>query len=245
VPVLEAVDVSVRFGGVTALDGASLTVESGRITGLIGPNGAGKTTMFDVLSGLTPLDSGRVRLAGRNVTRMSPHRRARLGMARTFQRLELFAALTVQENIECAVGMSKGFRGSTAASARRVAEQLVRRVGLGSVAHVRAGVLPTGQARLVEVARALATSPRVLLLDEPASGQSDAEADRFAVLLGELAADGLGILLVEHDMDLVMSVSHDVVVLNFGRVIANAAPEVVRHDPAVIAAYLGTATAHD
>ena len=243
--ILEAIDVTVRFGGVTALDGASLSVAAGRITGLIGPNGAGKTTMFDVLSGLTPLDSGRVRLAGRNITRMSPHRRARLGMARTFQRLELFAALTVQENVECAVGMSKGFRGSTAASARRVADQLVRRVGLRPVAHVRAGLLPTGQARLVEVARALATSPKVLLLDEPASGQSESETEHFAALLRELAADGLGILIIEHDMDLVMSVSNDVVVLNFGRVIAHASPDAVRHDPAVISAYLGAGSAHD
>ena len=241
--VLEAIDISVRFGGITALDGASLAVESGGITGLIGPNGAGKTTMFDVLTGLTPVDSGRVMVDGRNVTRVAPHRRARLGVARTFQRLELFGGLTVLENVECAAGMALGARGR-AAAARRIAGPLVARVGLGPVAHVRAGLLPTGQARLVEVARALATHPKVLLLDEPASGQSDTEREQFARLLRELAQDGLGVLLVEHDMDLVMSVCEHLVVLNFGRVIAAGTPADVRRDPAVMAAYLGSRAPH-
>jgi len=242
VPVLEATDVIVRFGGVTALDGASLAVEAGRITGLIGPNGAGKTTMFDVLTGLRHVDSGRVAVDGRDVTRVAPHRRSRLGVARTFQRLELFGGLTVMENVECAAGMARGARGR-AAIARSIAEPLVKRVGLGPVAHVRAGLLPTGQARLVEVARALATLPKVLLLDEPASGQSETETEHFGRLLRDLAHDGLGILLVEHDMDLVMSVCQRLVVLNFGRVIAADTPDVVRFDPAVVAAYLGTGAA--
>ncbi len=242
-PVLEATDITVRFGGITALDGASLSVESGSVTGLIGPNGAGKTTMFDVLTGLTPVDAGTVTVAGRNVTRVAPHRRARLGVARTFQRLELFGALTVLENVECAAGMALGVRGR-AAAASRIAAPLVARVGLGPVAHVRAGLLPTGQARLVEVARALATNPQVLLLDEPASGQSDTEREQFSRLLRDLADDGLGILLVEHDMDLVMSVCQRIVVLNFGRVIADDTPAAVRTNPAVMAAYLGTGAAH-
>lgn len=242
-PVLEATDITVRFGGITALDGASLSVESGSVTGLIGPNGAGKTTMFDVLTGLTAVDAGTVTVAGRNVTRVAPHRRARLGVARTFQRLELFGALTVLENVECAAGMALGARGR-AAAASRIAAPLVARVGLGPVAHVRAGLLPTGQARLVEVARALATNPQVLLLDEPASGQSDTEREQFSRLLRDLADDGLGILLVEHDMDLVMSVCQRIVVLNFGRVIADDTPAAVRTNPAVMAAYLGTGAAH-
>ena len=242
-PVLEATDITVRFGGITALDGASLSVESGIVTGLIGPNGAGKTTMFDVLTGLTAVDAGTVTVAGRNVTRVAPHRRARLGVARTFQRLELFGALTVLENVECAAGMALGARGR-AAAASRIAAPLVARVGLGPVAHVRAGLLPTGQARLVEVARALATNPQVLLLDEPASGQSDTEREQFSRLLRDLADDGLGILLVEHDMDLVMSVCQRIVVLNFGRVIADDTPAAVRTNPAVMAAYLGTGAAH-
>lgn len=242
-PVLEATDITVRFGGITALDGASLSVESGSVTGLIGPNGAGKTTMFDVLTGLTAVDAGTVTVAGRNVTRVAPHRRARLGVARTFQRLELFGALTVLENVECAAGMALGARGR-AAAASRIAAPLVSRVGLGPVAHVRAGLLPTGQARLVEVARALATNPQVLLLDEPASGQSDTEREQFSRLLRDLADDGLGILLVEHDMDLVMSVCQRIVVLNFGRVIADDTPAAVRTNPAVMAAYLGTGAAH-
>jgi branched-chain amino acid transport system ATP-binding protein len=244
VPVLEATDITVRFGGITALDSASLAVEAGGVTGLIGPNGAGKTTMFDVLTGLTPVDAGSVTVFGRNVTRIAPHRRARLGVARTFQRLELFGALTVLENVECAAGMALGARGR-AVAASRIAAPLVARVGLGPVAHVRAGLLPTGQARLVEVARALATDPKVLLLDEPASGQSDTEREQFGCLLTDLAGDGLGILLVEHDMDLVMSVSQRVVVLNFGRVIANDTPSGVRRNADVMAAYLGTASTHE
>lgn len=242
--ILEATDINVRYGGVRALDGASLAVDAGRITGLIGPNGAGKTTMFDALSGLVHVDSGRITVDGRNVTRMAPHRRARLGLARTFQRLELFAGLTVQENVECAAGMAHGVRGRNNAAAR-IAHDVVRRVGLAPVAHVRAGLLPTGQARLVEVARALATGPRVLMLDEPASGQSETETVQFGRLLTDLANEGLAVLLVEHDIDLVMSVCHHLVVLDFGRVIASGTPESVRRDPAVISAYLGAGAGHE
>ena len=236
--ILEATDISVRFGGITALDGATLSAEAGTITGLIGPNGAGKTTMFDALTGFVEVDSGRICVDGREVTTMSPHRRSRLGVARTFQRLELFSGLTVLENVECAAGMSHGARGR-ARAAHRIAEPIIKRVGLGPVAHVRAGLLPTGQARLVEVARALATLPKVLLLDEPASGQSETETEQFSLLLRELADEGLAVMLVEHDMDLVMHVCSKIVVLNFGRVIATGTPQAVRHDPAVIAAYLG------
>lgn len=237
--ILEVTDVSVRFGGLTALDGASLSADAGAITGLIGPNGAGKTTMFDALSGFVEVDSGRITVDGRDITAMAPHRRSRLGIARTFQRLELFGGLTVLENVECAAGMAHGAR-RRARNAQRIAEPIIRRVGLSSVAHVRAGLLPTGQARLVEVARALATLPKVLLLDEPASGQTEGETEQFARLLGDLAGDGLAVLLVEHDMDLVMHVSKKIVVLNFGRVIATGTPEEIRSDPTVIAAYLGT-----
>lgn len=236
--ILEATDLSIRFGGVQALAGASLAVSPGRVTGLIGPNGAGKTTMFNALSGLVRVDSGRIVLDGREITRLAPYRRSRLGLARTFQRLELFAGLTVQENVECAAGMADGVRGRNRA-AERIARDVVRRVGLAPVAHVRAGLLPTGQARLVEVARSLATNPRVLMLDEPASGQSESETTQFARLLRELAQDGLAVLLVEHDIDLVMSVCEELVVLDFGRVIAAGDPAAVRRDPAVLTAYLG------
>ncbi len=236
---LEIAEVSVRFGGLMALDRASLHVEAGRITGLIGPNGAGKTTMFNVVTGLQPPLAGSVVLQGRDLEGLAPHRRARLGMARTFQRLELFRALTVRENVECAASMAARFRPGRPAP-KVIAGALVDRVGLVDVADVLAGSLPTGQGRLVELARALATDPKVLLLDEPASGQTDVETDHFSALLRELAQEGIAILLVEHDMALVMAVCDEIFVLDAGRILASGSPEDVRTNPAVLAAYLGS-----
>jgi len=236
---LEVRDVSVSFGGNLALDHASLHAEAGQVTGLIGPNGAGKTTLFNITSGLLRPDRGTVRLDGTDVTHLSPGRRARKGLARTFQRLELFTMLTVRDNVRVAVETHRGWSRTREDVDARV-DELLDRTGLGDVADVLATAVPTGQGRMVEVARALACRPQVLLLDEPASGQDEAETDRFAALLRSLADDGLAVVLVEHDMRLVMQVCDVLQVLDLGRVLAVGPPDVIRHDDAVLAAYLGS-----
>lgn len=241
---LEIKHVSVRFGGLAALDEVSLSAHEGAITGLIGPNGAGKTTLFNVVTGMQRPNAGTVLLDGRDLRAMSPHRRARLGLGRTFQRLELFGTLTVAENI--GVAASIAHRGYTRAKSKAIHEvraELLERLGLTQVADDRADTLPTGTGRLVELARALAVKPRVLLLDEPAAGQDTDETERFSAILRSLAADGHAILLVEHDMDLVMHVCDTIFVLDYGRVISTGTPDAIRADPAVQAAYLGTASA--
>jgi branched-chain amino acid transport system ATP-binding protein len=234
---LEVSDVTVAFGGNRVLDGVSLAALPGRVTGLIGPNGAGKTTLFDVVSGLRRPSSGRVLLDGADVTRLGPARRARRGLARTFQRLELFGRLTVRDNLLVAAELGPERRRA----ARAVAE-IIDRLGLTGVADSPADVLPTGAGRLVEVARALAVRPRVLLLDEPAAGQDSEETERFAELLGSLCGDGIAVVLVEHDMGLVMAVCDEVHVLDLGKVIASGPPDVIRNDETVLAAYLGSPT---
>ncbi len=236
---LEISEVTVRFGGLVALDDVSLTADAGRITGLIGPNGAGKTTLFNVVTGLQRPTRGTVVLDGENITAFPPYKRSRRGMARTFQRLELFGTLTVHENVEVAASIAGRWSGMGMAPGE-AADRLVARVGLDSVARVRADALPTGQGRLVELARSLATGPRVLLLDEPASGQDVAETEHFADLLRELAAEGMAIVLVEHDMSLVMSVCDHIHVLDFGRLLVAGTPDEIRRNPAVLAAYLGS-----
>ena len=238
---LEANDVSVRFGGLLALDSASLTVDEGCITGLIGPNGAGKTTYFNVITGLQHPTAGRVTLDGRDVTDAKPHRRARLGIARTFQRLEAFGSLSARENVLVAAEMRRRWADDPMSPAD-IAQHALERVGIVSVADETVDALPTGTARLVELARALATKPRVLLLDEPSSGLDDDETDAMGHLLLELAAEGLGILLVEHDMPFVMGTCGHIDVLDFGRVIARGTPSDIQGDPAVQTAYLGTTT---
>ncbi|MDI2131599.1 ABC transporter ATP-binding protein [Yinghuangia seranimata] len=235
---LEVNDVTVRFGGHTALDNISLRALNGQITGLIGPNGAGKTTMFNVITGLQPPTRGSVTLDGRDISKLPPYRRARRGMARTFQRLELFGSLSVRENIHVAASEFRR-RHRSAERAGPTTETLVERLGLTAVADVRADQLPTGQGRMVELARALACRPRVLLLDEPASGQDEAETAAFSRVLREVADDGVAVLLVEHDMDLVMSVCDELHVLDFGKKLAQGTCDQIQADPAVRAAYLG------
>ncbi len=206
---LEIQEVSVRFGGLAALSEVSLSAAEGAITGLIGPNGAGKTTLFNVVTGMQRPNAGTVRLDSRDLRGLSSYRRARLGLGRTFQRLELFGTLTVAENIGVAASIAQ--RGVVKARSRaiqEIREEILDRLGLTAVANDRADTLPTGTGRLVELARALATRPKVLLLDEPAAGQDTDETERFSEVLRYLANDGLAILLVEHDMELVMNVCH-------------------------------------
>jgi branched-chain amino acid transport system ATP-binding protein len=238
---LEVVDISVQFGGLLAVDGAEFTVESGGITGLIGPNGAGKTTLFNVITGLQAPSRGFVRFDGREINRKRPYRRARLGIARTFQRLEAFGSLSARENVMVALEMRR--RWSSVRDADSIADALLEDVGIADVAHRKVESLPTGTARLVELARALATEPKLLLLDEPSSGLDETETDAMSALLRRLAHGGLGILLVEHDMPLVMETCSVINVLDFGRVIASGVPEQIQRDPAVQRAYLGTARA--
>jgi branched-chain amino acid transport system ATP-binding protein len=238
VPLLEVESVTVRFGGSLALNDVSLSAEPGQVTGLIGPNGAGKTTMFNVISGLQPLGAGSVRLGGRVISAMSPTKRARLGLARTFQRLELFTMLTVRENIRVAADIRRGWSKDKSDPAARV-DAILDRIGLTDVADQLVTAVPTGQARLVELGRALACEPKVLLLDEPAAGQNAAETERFAALLRDLAADGVAVVLVEHDVALVVSVCDMIHVLDFGRPLATGTPAEIQANPLVREAYLG------
>ncbi|MEZ5166800.1 MAG: ABC transporter ATP-binding protein [Acidimicrobiales bacterium] len=233
--VLEADEVSVRFGGLQALSDATVTARTGAITGLIGPNGAGKTTLFNVITGHQSCDTGEVRLNGRDVSRLGVHRRARLGLSRTFQKLEAFNSLSARDNVRVAVEMT----GAARATAAR-ADSILARVGLGDVADITVGTLPTGTARLVELARALAAEPKVLLLDEASSGLTEEETNAVGDLLRQLVAeDDLAVLLVEHDMSFVMSTCTHIHVLDFGQIIAVGSPAEVQANDAVRAAYLG------
>jgi branched-chain amino acid transport system ATP-binding protein len=238
VALLNVEQVSVRFGGLQALSAVTIDVPENEVTGLIGPNGAGKTTLFNVITGLQPPTGGSVVLDGKDITTVKPHKRARLGIGRTFQRLETFSTLSVRDNVLVAAEMRKGwsrekFKPGT------LTDELIERLGLTSVADERVDRLPTGTQRLVEMARALATKPRVVLLDEPSSGLNESETADFSELLLELASSGLAILLVEHDMGLVMSACHHIHVLDFGQIIAYGTPAEVQADPLVRAAYLG------
>ncbi|MEV6527029.1 ABC transporter ATP-binding protein [Longispora sp. NPDC051575] len=247
---LELDDLTVRFGGVTAVDRVTLRHDSGGVVGLIGPNGAGKTTLLNVLSGVGRATSGSLRLNGRSIGRYPADKVARLGVARTFQNLQLFGSLTVTENVlvpqlvghwATAVG---GLVGLPAARRSRRAQaafaaDLLDRVGISAYADTNAASLPYGLQRRVEIARALAARPQLLLLDEPLAGLSRSESADLTALCAKLAADGVTVILVEHDVASVMSVSHRVLVLDRGALLADGTPAQVAADPLVRAAYLG------
>lgn len=238
---LEVSNVSLRFGGVSVLSEVSLTVEHASVTGLIGPNGAGKTSLFNVISGLQRPNHGKILLGGADVTRMRSNRRARLGLARTFQRLEIFASLSVAENIS--VGFDTRARSlrkrPNLPRSKNTRDGLLERVGVSAFADRQSATLTLATARLVELARALSISPCVLLLDEPCSGLDENETNSLGNLLTELAREGLAILLVEHDTTLVFSVCTRIHVLDFGGIIASGTPDEIRGNPTVQAAYLG------
>src|SRR5271170_3335026 len=248
--VLEVKSVTVRFGGLTALDAVSLAVPPQHVLGVIGPNGAGKTTLLNVLCGFIRPDEGQLLLDGRRYHDLRPHRLAGLGIARTLQGVGLFASLSAVENVmigaDCraAAGFWSALLGLPRSSRdeRRLRQEAVEaldRVGAGAAAGQRPGELPYGMRKRVALARALAARPKLLLLDEPASGLAEDELDELGRLIRELAAE-TSLVIVEHHMDLMMSVCDALVVLDFGKVISRGSPQVIQADPAVTAAYLGT-----
>jgi len=241
-------DVSVRFGGLLAVNEVSITASEGEIAGLIGPNGAGKTTLFGAILGLVPTSGGSVQIGGEDVTDWAAHRRARMGIGRTFQKLEVFGSMTVRENLLYATEANAlGERPWRLLSGRRhqsatESNDVIELLGLGSVANRTAGSLPLGTARLVEFGRALCARPGLLLLDEPSSGLDAAETAEFGEHLRAAVRErGIGILLIEHDMALVLAVCAQLYVLEFGSLIASGAATEVAESPQVRAAYLGTA----
>ena len=249
--VLEVAGATMRYGGVVALEDVSLDLRAGEVHGVIGPNGAGKTTLFDIISGARRPSSGTVRMTGQDVSGRSAAWRARHGVRRTFQRQQVFGALTVADNLRTAaegdrrrggvlvdlLGISE-WRGR--GGVEEQVDEVLERCHLGPIRDLPSGSLPIGAARMVELARALIGRPTVLLLDEPTSGLGEAETDLMGSVIRDVVGDGTcGVLLVEHDVPFVMGLSNRISVLDLGRMIASGTPSEVRDDEAVIAAYLG------
>ena len=251
--ILRLHNITRRFGGLMALENVSLDVPPSGITAIIGPNGAGKTTLFNIISGFNTPTAGRVSFGGDDITGAAPELIAKRGLIRTFQLVQLFEGLTVLENVKVGrhlhtrggllTALVPGLAARREAAVEDAAWALLRRTGLSDCAAMLASALPYGQKRLLEIARALAAEPKLLLLDEPAAGLNREETQRLAELLGRIAAAGTAVLLIEHDMDLVMNVAARIAVLDFGRLIANGTPAEIRRHPDVIAAYLGSAGA--
>jgi ABC-type branched-subunit amino acid transport system ATPase component len=247
---LEVRDLRKAFGGLKAVDGVTFGVPRGCIKAIIGPNGAGKTTLINLITGLERLNSGEVHFAGQRIDTRQPFEIVRLGIARTFQNLKLFADMSVLENVMAGrhsrthAGLVAAIvRGGRARSEEEAIEsdaaRLLDEVGLSQHGHERAGDLPFGKQRLLEIARALATEPSLLLLDEPAAGLNSAEAAGLGSLIRRIRDKGITVLLVEHHMELIMDISDEIFVLNFGQSLAQGTPDEIKNNPAVIAAYLG------
>jgi branched-chain amino acid transport system ATP-binding protein len=243
--------VSLNFGGLQVLQDINLSVSEGGIFGLIGPNGAGKTTVFNLITGLLAPRAGAIEFLGKRIDRMPPHRITRSGVARTFQNIRIFRDMTLRENVLVALGSAPSYSvmgvllpwgdGYRAAEQRdtEAALGLLAKLGLADKAEQRAGALSYGEQRRLEIARALATKPRLILLDEPAAGMNAVEKQQLVDEIVKLNAGGLSVFIIEHDMRVIMGLCHDIAVLNFGTLIARGTPEQIRANPDVIEAYLG------
>jgi len=247
---LKLAGIGKRFGGLTALEGISFKVAKGSITGIIGPNGAGKTTLFNVATGIYPPSQGAVLLEGKDISALPPERRARLGLVRTFQNIELFGKMTVLENVmvglhtqsssglfACAFRMPWQF--SEERRIREKAKEWLAFAGIAELEEIEAGTLSFGKGRLLEIARAMALEPKLLLMDEPAAGLNSRETAELAELIKRIRDLGVTVALVEHDMDLVMDICDALVVLNLGTMLAEGTPREIQDNQAVVTAYLG------